>query len=260
MYRDSAALAQALRRHLKGRVVGGKVLAYDSLPSTMDRAREAAREGAPEGTVVIAGEQTAGRGRQGRSWLSPRGGLALSVIFRPDLRHLPGMVMISALSVKRTIRETTGLAAGIKWPNDILLNGRKVCGILVENELRAGGVSFSVAGIGLNVAVDTQAHPEIAAIATSLEKEAGRAVGLGEVAGELLEQLDILYSDLRAGRSIFEEWRDSLVTLGHRVRIEHGASPEEGLAEGVTPEGALLVRRADGTQATVLAGDAVIPA
>lgn len=250
-------MAQALRRRLKGRVVGCKILSYTSLTSTMDRAREAAREGAPEGTVVIAGEQTAGRGRQGRSWFSPHGGLALSVVFRPLIHQLPGLVMTGALAALRAIRETTGLDPGIKWPNDILLNGRKVCGILVENELRAGEVAFCVSGIGLNVAVDIAANPEIAAIATSLEVETGRKIDMYVITGTLLEQLDILYSDLRAGRPVFDEWRDSLVTLGKRVRIEHGSTPEEGTAEGVTPDGALMVRRDDGTLAMVVAGDAV---
>lgn len=255
----SKELARTLQRRLKGRVIGCKVLFYPSLPSTMDRAREAAREGTPEGSVVIAGEQTAGRGRQGRTWFSSGGGLALSVVFRPTMRQLPGLVMISALAVARAIRVTTGLNPSIKWPNDILLGGRKVCGILVENELHAGAVSFAVAGIGVNVAADTTVHPEIAAIATNLERERGRPLDLTEVTTRLLEQLDDLYADLRAGGPVFDEWRNSLVTLGKRVRIKHGPAPEEGLAEDVTPEGSLLVRRDDGTLATVVAGDAVTP-
>jgi BirA family biotin operon repressor/biotin-[acetyl-CoA-carboxylase] ligase len=225
----------------------------------MDRAREEARKGAPEGVVIMAAEQTAGRGRQGRSWYSPRGSLSLSVVFHPAMGQLPGLVMAGALAVARTVRICTRLAPVIKWPNDILLSGRKVCGILVESELQADKVAFAVVGIGLNVARDAAVSPDIAAIATSLEREAGRSLDMKDIAGELLEQLDDLYGDLRAGRPVFKEWRDSLVTLGKPVRIEHGPRMEEGLAEDVTPEGALLLRRKDGTLAEVVAGDAITP-
>ena len=221
----------------------------------MDVARQEVGRGAAEGTVVVAGEQTAGRGRQGRSWLSPHGSLALSVVFRPSLSHLTALGMIAPLGVVRAVRRATGLETGIKWPNDVLLGGKKVCGVLVESGLRGGQVDYAIAGLGLNVDFDPAAWPEIADIATSLSAGLGHSLPLGEVLGPLLEELDRLYLSLRAGEPVYREWQAHLETIGQRVTVRGEGWQEEGVAEGVDPDGSLLLRREDGTLRRLFSGE-----
>jgi BirA family biotin operon repressor/biotin-[acetyl-CoA-carboxylase] ligase len=221
----------------------------------MDVARREVGRGAAEGTVVVAGEQTAGRGRQGRSWLSPQGSIALSVIFRPSLSHLIGIVMVAPLAVVRAVRRATGLETGIKWPNDVLLGGKKVCGVLVESGLKGGQVDYAIAGLGLNVDFDPAAWPDIAAIATSLSAGLGRSLPLGEVLGPLLEELDRLYLSLRAGEPVYREWQAHLETIGQQVTVRGQGWQEEGVAEGVDPDGSLLLRREDGTLRRLFSGE-----
>ncbi len=221
----------------------------------MDVARQEVGRGAAEGTVVVAGEQTSGRGRQGRSWLSPHGNLALSVVFHPSLSHLTAIGMVAPLAVVRAVRRATGLDTGIKWPNDVLLGGKKVCGVLVESGLRGGQVDYAIAGLGLNVDFDPAAWPEIADIATSLWAGLGRSLPLGEVLGPLLEELDRLYLSLRAGEPVYREWQAHLETIGQRVTVRGEGWQEEGVAEGVDPDGSLLLRREDGTLRRLFSGE-----
>ena len=235
--------------------MGHPLLYFPRVASTMDVARREVGRGAAEGTVVVAGEQTAGRGRQGRSWLSPQGSIALSVIFRPSLSHLIGIVMVAPLAVVRAVRRATGLETGIKWPNDVLLGGKKVCGVLVESGLKGGQVDYAIAGLGLNVDFDPAAYREIAAIATSLSAGLGRSLPLGEVLGPLLEELDGLYLSLRAGGPVYREWQAHLETLGQRVTVRGEGWQEEGVAEGVDPDGSLLLRREDGTLCRLFSGE-----
>ncbi len=235
--------------------MGHPLLYFPRVTSTMDVARQEVGRGAAEGTVVVAGEQTAGRGRQGRSWLSPHGSLALSVVFRPSLSQLTAIGMVAPLAVVRAVRRATGLETGIKWPNDVLLGGKKVCGVLVESGLRGGHVDYAIAGLGLNVDFDPAAWPEIAHIATSLSAGLGRSLPLGEVLGPLLEELDRLYLSLRAGEPVYREWQAHLETIGQRVTVRGEGWQEEGVAEGVDPDGSLLLRREDGTLCRLFSGE-----
>ena len=158
-----------LRRALSSRVVGSNVLHYDLLGSTMDEARRLAEQDAPEGTVVIAEEQTAGRGRFDRSWISPRGqNLSFSVMLRPTAAQLPFMNMAATLAVYETLVDLTGLTPAIKWPNDVRINGLKASGILIETTMEGSDVSYAIVGIGLNVNFDPSEFPEIAPTATSI--------------------------------------------------------------------------------------------
>ena len=133
---DPVLSAGAISQDLKTGIIGSRILYYPTLSSTMDAGREAARNGTPEGTVIIAGEQTAGRGRLKRSWLAPSGNIALSVILYPRLSELPEMIMLASLAVTHGIEAVTGIKPQIKWPNDILIEGKKVCGILIESDAR----------------------------------------------------------------------------------------------------------------------------
>ncbi|HIE17967.1 MAG TPA: biotin--[acetyl-CoA-carboxylase] ligase, partial [Dehalococcoidia bacterium] len=165
---DSTNTKSSIQSRLRTRFIGQQLHYYPTVTSTMDIARILAREGAVEGTVVIAGTQTAGRGRLGRSWLSPEGSVALSVILKPSPDNLPQLIMIASVAVVKVIKTVTGLDAQIKWPNDVLVKGKKVCGILIENEVKGYEVDFAIIGIGINVSFDPTGFPEISDIATSL--------------------------------------------------------------------------------------------
>lgn len=243
---------------LKTQFLGWKLVYYPSLPSTMDTAREMAHSGAAEGTTIIAGTQTAGRGRLGRSWLSPEGALALSIILHPETGQLPQLIMITSLAVVRTIKECTALDARIKWPNDVLIREKKVCGILTESELKGNQVSFAVVGIGLNINMNPAAYPDITTIATSLSAEFGKPVSYEETTASLLNNLEVYYLRVRSGQSVALEWRARMETIGKTVLIQSGNEVIEGIAEDVTADGALLLRRSDGGLATILAGDVTV--
>ncbi len=216
------------------------------------------QKGTPEGTVIIAGEQTAGRGRLQRSWLTPKGNVALSVILYPTLTQLPSMIMLASLAVVHCIRAVAGLDPGIKWPNDILINGKKVCGILINSDVRQEKVQSAVIGIGLNISLHPPDYPDIQDIATSLSQEMGRDVSAVDTVRTLLVETERLYMELAGGRSLYEEWRDNLVTLGQAVRVLSGKSIYEGIAESVAPDGSLILRDNKGNHIPIFAGDVTL--
>ncbi len=245
----------SISRDLETRFVGQRVLYYPSLPSTMEVARREAQQEAAEGTVIIAGEQTLGRGRLKRVWLSPKGNISLSIILHPSLSYLPSLIMLASLAVAHSIEAVTGLKSQVKWPNDILINGRKVCGILIENDVQGNTVNCSIIGIGVNVNLRLADFPEIQPIATSLSDELGREVSRLSVIRCLLVEVERLYLTLSAGGSIYQEWRDNLVTLGKRVRVKTGETIYEGVAESVARDGSLLLRGLDGSLTKIVVGD-----
>jgi BirA family biotin operon repressor/biotin-[acetyl-CoA-carboxylase] ligase len=250
--------SKALRDALTTRQLGHRLEYRAVLGSTQDLARELARAGAVEGTVVLAGRQTAGRGRLGRSFISPRGGLYFTVILRPALEQTRPLPIIAALAVARGLEQVAGLRTSIKWPNDVLVGGRKVCGILIESELMGQAVSYVLLGIGVNVNADMSAYPEIAAIATSAAAEAGHPISREALAAAVLNELEELYDAAQAGRPVQDEWRSRLETLGRRVRVTFGEAVEEGLAEDVDADGGLVLRRPDGSRVTIAAGDVTL--
>ncbi|MBM3120047.1 MAG: biotin--[acetyl-CoA-carboxylase] ligase [Chloroflexi bacterium] len=251
-------LETSIRSRLNTRFVGQQLYYYPTLTSTMDTARNAAKEGAAEGTVVIANTQTAGRGRLGRTWLSPEGSLSMSLILKPSLNNLPQLIMIASLAVVRAIREVSGLETQIKWPNDVLIKGKKVCGILIENEVRGDRVDFTIIGIGINVNFNPSAFPEISEIATSLSQELGKEVSKAEFTTTLLFELEKLYLKTQFGAPICKEWRDHMETLGRWIQVKTGNTIEQGKAEDVTENGNLLLRRADGSLTEIAAGDVTV--
>jgi BirA family biotin operon repressor/biotin-[acetyl-CoA-carboxylase] ligase len=240
---------------LRTQFVGRRLLYHPVLPSTMEVAREEARRGTEEGTVVVAGEQTAGRGRLGRTWLSPRGSLAVSIVLRPALSHLPGLVMVASLATVCAIEAVTGLSPRLKWPNDVLIGGKKICGILIESDLRGNAVDYAILGLGINVNLDPSALPPFSPAPTSLSAELGREVSRPELLQRLLEEVERLYLDLRAGEALHIPWGERLETLGREVTVMGVGIQEKGTAEGVAADGSLLLRRADGTLARIVAGE-----
>ena len=252
---------EAVRRALAGRTIGSHILHYSSLESTMDEAGRLAGGGCPEGLVVVAEEQTAGRGRFSRSWISgPGESLLLSVVLRPNAEQLPQSNMAATLAVARTADEHVDGRVTIKWPNDVRIGGRKVAGILIEAESQAARIASAVVGIGLNVSVDTGGHPEIAATATSLVEQAGAPVERTGVLIDLLRQFDDLYAHVRSGGSLTDEWSSRMDTLGLDVRVRRGSELLEGVARAVDDQGNLVLERPDGSSLTVVGGEVTLQA
>ena len=247
---------------LETEFVGRNLVYHPAIPSTNDEARRLARAGAPDGTLVITDYQTAGRGRLERRWEAPAGSsLLMSLIFRPHLaaHEVLRLTMICGLAAVDAIESQTGLQVGLKWPNDLVIGGAKLGGILTEIELEGERVGHAVVGLGLNVNLDPDQLPQgLLMEATSLSQHLGREVARQSLLRALLQAMELRYRTLEAGRLPQAEWAERLVTLGRSVSISALGDSMEGVAEGVNEDGALLVRRADGRLETILAGDVSI--
>jgi BirA family biotin operon repressor/biotin-[acetyl-CoA-carboxylase] ligase len=253
-----SSLELGVQSALTTKLIGRPFYYHPVVGSTMDEARRLAQAGVPEGTVVLADEQVAGRGRLQRRWWAPAGSsLLLSLVLRPLLgpRHAQRLTMICSLAVCDAIAQVSGLRAMIKWPNDVLLGGRKVCGILTELDLVGDELRYAIVGIGINVNVDFTTAPPLMSPATSLSMETGRAIPRLDLLVALLSGIEKRYLALRDGRSWHQEWADRMATLGQHVRVSSGSEQWHGLAVGVDEDGALLLQLEDGSTRRVLAGD-----
>ncbi|MDD4940545.1 MAG: biotin--[acetyl-CoA-carboxylase] ligase [Candidatus Omnitrophica bacterium] len=245
-----------VRSGLRTRLIGRVVHYFDHVASTMDTAMRFAQDGAVEGTVVIAETQTRGRGRLGRLWASPKyKGIYCSVIVRPDTAAagVAPITLMAAVSVCAAVRRSAGLDAQIKWPNDILLDNKKLGGILTEMNGSLDRVNYVIIGIGINV------NDAPAEGATSLAKQSCRHESRVALMQELLRQIEQYYMRFRKQdlMSILEAWRQCSATLGRRVRIDMRSSRIDGTAVDIDADGGLLVRRDSGIIEKVLAGDVV---
>lgn len=252
-----------LEQGLKTKTMGQSIYFYEETDTTNNRARELALEGAPEGTLVVAEKQTAGRGRRGKVWESPLGtGIWMSLVLRPQIAPAEASVLtlLCGLATAEAIEAETGLSAGIKWPNDILINGKKAVGILTEMDCEMSEVHFVIPGIGINVNT-ASFPPEIAEIATSLYLECGKTVSRRRLVHRVLERLEEHYETfLRTGSfaAMLEDYRKHCITLGKEVHVL-GREPFFAEALDITPEGELLVRRADnGKEEVVFSGEVSI--
>ncbi len=235
------------------------VLYFDTLDSTNTEALNQARGGAPEGLCIVAAEQTAGRGRHGRNWVSAKGsGLYVSYVLRPKLppRFMTLITLMAGVAVSKTL-EDIGIANDIKWVNDILVNEKKICGILSEAAETPMGQAVIV-GIGVNLK-SVNFPPGLADSATSIEAEAPSILGLAEILEQLSHNLGHFYHLLQSddgGNAIIDEWRRrSTYFSGKAVRAFSGGDVVEGTTDGLNAYGALRIRKADGTLYTVHAGD-----
>ena len=238
--------------------IGQNVLYYPSVTSTNDIARQQALVKAPEGTAVVTDRQTAGRGRLKREWVSPQGNIAVTVVLYPTRKNLPYLTMLAALAVLHSIEKTTRLKCQLKWPNDVLINNKKVCGILLESQAEADGVDYAIIGIGINVNMKLADYPGIASIATSLANETGREVSRTLLLRHLFVEMEKLYLRLQAGESILAEWRDKLATLDKKIHVRSGDEVFEGIAESMTDDGSLMLRCDDGRLLKFMAGDVTL--
>ena len=243
------------------KVVGRDIRVFHETTSTSDVVEKLARDGVKEGVVVLAESQSKGRGRLGRKWLSAAGkGLWMSVLLRPPLRPQAAtqLTILAATAVARALRKQTGLMPAIKWPNDILLNGRKVVGILTELHGELDHIGYVILGIGVDVNQTQGDFPsEFRQLATSVRLELGRNVDRAALASVLLQELDSDYEGICGGRfaAIASEWADQCVTLGKPVRIQIGERIVEGRAESLDEDGALLVRTQHGRLERIVGGD-----
>lgn len=251
-------VAETLRQGLYTRVVGKRILFFQSLDSTMDEAARQAEAGATDGTLVVAETQSMSRGRMGRTWVSQPGNLYVSVLFYPDREKLPHLSSLGAVAVVRAIRKSCGLPARLKWPNDVLLKGKKVAGILVESTVDGDRVSYAIVGIGINVTMDCERVDELSSYATSLEAAAQREISRDGLLRHLLHEIDRLYLKLAEGQTPLEEWKTLLDTLGQRVTVSFQRESHTGLAEDVDEVGNLLLRLDDGQLITLTAGDVTL--
>jgi BirA family biotin operon repressor/biotin-[acetyl-CoA-carboxylase] ligase len=229
-----------------------------STTSTMDLARDAAHHGAAQGTLVVTDEQTAGRGRLGRSWLAPPATNLLStMVLRPPHHALRQLAMIAPLAIVQAVESVVGLQASIKWPNDVQMSARKVAGILIETE-GGGRDTVALVGAGVNVNFDPSAVPELREIATSLMLELGREVEREALLASYAVEFERLYEAACAGGSLRNRWRERLTTLGERVTASWPGGSAEGVAEDVDDDGSLLVRTDSGQRVAVEAGDVTL--
>ena len=225
---------------------------FDQVDSTNDVARTWLEAGAPEGAVVIAGEQKRGRGRKGRSWLSPpNGALALSLILKPEKAELPRLNMMAALSVFDLAQACGCKDVGIKWPNDVQINSRKVSGVLPEAIWQGDKLIGAIVGIGVNVRIDFSGSA-LQDRAISLEDVVKRPLDRAQLTVEMLRRLDHWYGQI-AFHEVYSEWRSRLITLNQSVAVDGVV----GVALDVTPDGALLIRDAQGRVHQATAGDLI---
>jgi BirA family biotin operon repressor/biotin-[acetyl-CoA-carboxylase] ligase len=245
---------EAIRSAIQDLRLGRPLLYFPVIGSTSTHVMELARAGVAPGILVIADQQTAGRGRIGRSWTSlPGRQLEFSLLLRPDFPpHF--LVMASAVAVAEAIQAIADIPAEIKWPNDIEVDSRKAGGILIET---AGDIA--VLGVGINVSGSLENDP-LALVAITLEDAASHEISRESLFVDLLRRFDLRYADLSANgdaarTSLHTAWRERLVTLGRQVSVRQGEATLNGIAEDVDASGALLLRRDDGTRVTVHWGD-----
>jgi BirA family biotin operon repressor/biotin-[acetyl-CoA-carboxylase] ligase len=268
---------KAIRGYLHTLIIGRKIELHRQVNSTNDLAKEAARRGEPEGLVVLAEEQVRGRGRSGRMWIAPPGSSILcSVLLRP--RFSPGqafyLTIAAALAIYRvvgrwtmddgrwTIGDRVNRQSAIKWPNDVLVNGRKVAGILSESEFVGGEWTFAVVGFGINANVaddDMERLRAVAPQATSLSTEWGIEVDRAVILARVLSEFEGLYLALQSGQfgPVYDEWASALESVGRRVTVNYGDGVVSGRALRVENDGTLVIKTDAGIERRVLGGDVI---
>jgi len=254
---------EKFQESLQTKRFGRRAFFSRKVKSTSDWAKKLAKMGAEEGTVTVAETQTAGRGRLGREWFSPRGGLWLSIVLRPKRKasEAAKLVFMASLAVAEVLHEKYGLRTETKWPNDVLVDGKKICGILAEMNTKGERVKCVTLGIGVNANFRADAVlPKLAkAQPTSIETELGKKIRLEGLLKALLERLETIYDGyLEDGFApLLEKWKRYAEFLGRKVVIMDQEGRLNGLALDVDIDGALILKLEDGTRRRILVGDLV---
>lgn len=255
---------EAIQKVLTTTKIGSEIHVFDEIDSTNNEAKKMAIDGCADGTILIADVQTGGRGRlANRSFVSPKGkGLLFTIVLRPKIAPTEASkcTLLAALAVVRAIRRVTGIDCGIKWPNDILVQGKKLVGILTEMNADMAGVNYIAMGIGININIPQSDFPEeLQTIATSVEAELGEAIDRFTLLGAVCEELERYYEQMltEGFAPILAAWKQYSVTLGQLVRVIAPDETYEGRAIDLDEDGSLLVETQDGIR-TVLAGDVSI--
>lgn len=247
--------------HKQINLLGKELYFYREVSSTNSIAKQMARSGAREGTIVISRTQSAGRGRMQRQWYCPPGkGLLLSMILRPkiDVQFIPQLTLLTAVVVAETVKTVTGCEAGIKWPNDIYINNKKVCGILAETSFSRTNINYVIIGLGLNVNLDTnQLPPDCKETSTSLSLELSRNISRMKLLKQFIISWDEhLQGFIKEGHPYLRsKWIANNVTIGKNVSVNKKDYSIDGLAVDVSEKGGLIVRLSDGTLQEFLAED-----
>lgn len=239
--------------------IGKNIVHFESAGSTNIEARQLANEGCEEGTTVIAEEQTSGRGRLGRSWSTPKSkSIAFSMVLRPNIKpeDAPGITLLMGTAVCRALRKAAVVDAYIKWPNDIIVNKKKICGILTEMNAEMDAVNYIIVGVGINVNIED--FPEdLKGIATSLYIETGKETSRKHILSAVFSEFEMLYDKFKSWgiSSIIDEFKSYSITLGRQVRVTSINESFTGEAVDITPKGLLVIKLNDGSLKTVISGD-----
>ncbi len=261
---DTLIADDLLARLGKTKIIGRDIRVFEQTTSTNDVIEKLARDGVKEGVVVFAESQTKGRGRLGRKWISPaHKGLWFSILLRPDLRpqETTQLTVASATALRRAIQSETGLKPEIKWPNDILIGGKKVAGILTELSAEVDRVKHIILGIGIDVNLNANEFPpELRKTATSLKIETGETVSRAELAVAILRELGFDYARICGGKfpAVADEWESGCATIGKNVTVHVGDRKIRGRAESLGDDGALLLRTEHGRLETITGGDVTL--
>jgi len=254
--------AAEIREGLTTTLLGHPILYHESIDSTNTLAQELALKGAPEGTLVIADEQTSGRGRRGRAWFSPpQSGIWMSLILRPNLPlpHAAQLTLVAAVALSKALTQVTGVQAGIKWPNDILFGKQKCCGILTEMHAEFDQIHHLVVGIGINVNVPQEQFPdELTQIATSLQAIKGEPLSRAAVVRAVLHEFEPLYRKyVEEGgfAGVRDEWKANSITLGREIVAQTARGPITGKALDIDELGVLLIELPSGEIEKIYSAD-----
>ncbi|MBZ2166208.1 biotin--[acetyl-CoA-carboxylase] ligase [Methanobacterium spitsbergense] len=253
-------LPYEVKRELKTNFIGHDIHYFKEVDSTNDVAKYLAEEGAEEGTIVIAEIQNRGKGRRGKTWISPPGGVWMSIILRPDIPpfNAPQLTLVTGVAVAETLQKECNLDVGIKWPNDILIGNKKVCGILTEVNASIEKVNYVVVGIGIDMNVDVPLFPpDLQKGATSLKNELNTEINGAILVQKFLLEFETIYNEFKAGKfpEILKEWRSLSKTIGNNVEVRTRGKTIRGEAVGINKEGILILELEDGSLRKIISGE-----
>ncbi|ADZ09014.1 biotin/acetyl-CoA-carboxylase ligase [Methanobacterium lacus] len=253
-------LPYEIKRGLKTNFMGHDIHYFNEVDSTNEVAKYLAEEGAEDGTVVVAEIQNKGKGRRGKTWISPPGGIWMSVILRPEIppHRASQLTLVTGVVVAKTIKEELNIDVGIKWPNDILIGKKKVCGILTEVNATLDKVNYLVVGIGIDMNVDVPMLPsDLQKGATSLKNELNTEINGALLVQRFLQNFENIYNDFKDGKfpEILDEWRAMSSTIGTSVEVRTRGKRVQGYAVGINKEGILIIEMEDGSLRKMISGE-----